>query len=84
MQASYTGGAPGTPTYSWAMVGPSSPAVPTAFVNPLNSSSQRVQFTGPLTLLQPYVQTVRVTVTDSQGNVSTQDATATMQRDSGS
>jgi hypothetical protein len=83
MQASFTGGAPGTPTYSWSFVGASSPVVPTAFLNPLNASSQQVQFTGPLVNLQPYVQPVRVTITDPLGNVSTQDATATMQRDGG-
>lgn len=52
-----------------------------SFLNPLNASSQRIQFGPTLQNLQPYTVPVRVVVTDSQGHVSGQDATATMTRD---
>lgn len=44
-QATYTGGAPGTPSHAWE-VAPGSPWTSVAFANPLNSSNQRIQLTG--------------------------------------
>jgi hypothetical protein len=76
MQAGYTGGAPGTPTYgSWTFVAPNA-GVPVSFLNPSNSSSQIVRFTG-VAANDTQNQDVRVTVTDSLGNTSQQIATAT-------
>jgi hypothetical protein len=73
MSASHTGGAPGPNTYSWSLIAP----ITGAFLNPTNASSQIVQFTGvPEGVTRS--QTVRVQVNDSQGNSSTQDATASV------
>lgn len=87
MQAGYTGGASGTPSYSWAFDGPVS-GVPgpgntiTSFLNPLNASSQIVRFASMPGIVgdRTYTQPVTVTVTDAAGHTSSQDATATMTR----
>lgn len=71
MQASFTGGAPGTPTYAWSFVAPVNGGA--NFQNPLNASSQIVRYPS-VSPNQQINTTVRVTVTDSAGNVSTQDA----------
>lgn len=73
MQANYTGGAPGTPTYAWSLIAPSYPAA--SFGNPGDASSQIVVF--PTTSQGSHDQGVRVTITDSQGHAATQDAIAT-------
>jgi hypothetical protein len=80
VQASYTGGAPGTPSYSWALI--ATPANPTSMLNPTDASSQIVQITNmtaPLGATSFYQATLRVTVTDALGNVSTQDQIVTME-----
>lgn len=79
MQAEYTGGVSGTPSYSWAFVAPNS-ASPVAFLNPAGASSQVIRFTGlPPTSVR--VQGVQVTITDAATNASQQTANATVERD---
>lgn len=73
MQASYTGGAPGTPTYAWSFIAPVFPNV--SFLNPPDASSQLVLM--PNVVTGTSTQTVRVTVTDPQGHAAIQDAIAT-------
>ena len=76
-QATYTGGAAGTPTYAWSMVAPNASGA--SFANPANASSQAVSFTGIAPSSQK-IQGVRLTVTDSLGNVSTDDMQAIGER----
>lgn len=73
MQASFTGGSPGTPTYGWALIAPNHPGA--SFQNPSNASSQLVRL--PNVPVGASQQGVRVTVTDAQGHTSTQGAIAT-------
>lgn len=67
-QASYTGGAPGTPTHSWAFVSNPGPGF-AGFHNPVGSSSQKLGYIGPADGITRSF-TFRDTITDSLGNVS--------------
>jgi uncharacterized protein YfaP (DUF2135 family) len=75
--ATYSGGSgpAGTEAYAWAFTGPLPPNGVT-FVNPAGASSQQVQFDSvpdPGT----YSVSLKVSITDHQGNTSTDTATAT-------
>lgn len=77
-QGGSTGGAPGSPTFSWQILssvsGPPVAPIPASMVNPTDSSSQRFSVTGVGPNVQATV-TFRLTVTDPASNVSTQDGT---------
>lgn len=84
VSASFTGGSPGVPTYSWAFNGASTPATPVSFINPAAASSQIVQFANVPAAApgnsSSYTVTVRVTITDSQSHTSSQDQLVQVQK----
>lgn len=72
MQATYTGGAPGTPTYAWEFVVQNGGT----FENPVNASSMIVRRTDNCNN-QTEDSTIKCKVTDALGNFSyTEVATA--------
>ncbi len=66
--ASYTAGAPGTPSHAWE-VAPSSPDAGVEFINPLSSSSQRIRINGT-PLEETKIVHIRDKITASDGQFS--------------
>lgn len=76
---STTGGAPGTPTHSWAMT--TNPGGRGSLVNPANASSQRIQVVPPHGTIGTQTDFIATdTVTDPLGNTDTSTLEALVER----